>query len=322
MTRIESKHAKPTHLALALLVLLCASCNLPDYHPTTRFDVGAHVRDVAVYTDTLLAVTDEGLLTYDISAPEAPRALRTTRLGRGANCLIATGGIAYVGTDSGIAVCPISGGAPTTLYCCGTSQTVAGLTTDSTRLYAAAGDGVTIFGLATPESTHFIPVPGEPTGVARHDSRLFVSLNDWGVRILNMLPNDSFAFDTMHLGWHARAEGVTVSPGGYCIIPQGATGCLRCYTPAPDSNPFSGGGGGGNKSAYGAAATDGVEQAYVYLADSTAVTFTTITNRPGTGSFAEEFGPDLQGFTRRICIGGNGYLYTASGDAGIYIIRE
>jgi hypothetical protein len=115
---------------------------------------------------------------------------------------------------------------------------------------------------------------------------------------------------------------VTVSTGGYCIISQGDSGILTYYTPAPDSFPFGGGGGGGGKSAYAAAATDGVEQAAFYLADSSTVTFTEIINRPGTGSFSEEIGPDLHGFTRRICLGGNGYVYTASGDAGIYIIRE
>ena len=202
------------------------------------------------------------------------------------------------------------------------AQTVTGLTADPTRLFAATGDGVTVFKLAELESTRFIPLAGEPTGVARHDSRLFVSLDDWGLRVLNILPGDSFVLDTMHLGAHVRAEGVTVSSGGYCIISQGPSGVLTYYTPAPDSFPFGGGGGGGDRSAYAAAATDGVEQAAFYLADSSAVTFTEIVNRPGTVSFGEEIGPDLEGFTRSICLGGNGYVYTASGDAGIYIIRE
>jgi hypothetical protein len=313
---------KPRYLGLTLLALLTAGCDVYSRHATTRFDVGGHVRDVAAYKDTLVAVTDVSLLTYDISAPESPHALRVVALGRRANCLIVIDGIAYVGTDSGIAVCPVAGGTEAELHCSGASQAVAGLTADSTRLFAATGDGVTVFTLATPESTRFIPMVGGPTGVARHDSRLFVSLDDWGVRVLNILPGDSFALDTVHLGGHTRAEGVTVSSGGYCIIPQGTSGVLTQYTPAPDSFPFGGGGGGDGRSAYAAAATDGVEQAAFYLADSSAVTFTKIINRPGTVSFGEEIGPDLEGFTRRICVGGNGYVYTASGDAGIYIIRE
>ena len=313
---------KPRYLGLTLLALLTADCDVASRHATTRFDVAGHVRDVATYKDTLLAVTDVSLLTYDISAPESPRALRVVPLGRRANCLIAIGGIAYVGTDSGITVCPVAGGTEAELYCGGTNQAVAGLTADSTRLFAATGDGVTTFNLAELESTRFIPLAGGPTGVARHDSRLFVSLDDWGLRVMDILPGDSFVLDTVHLGAHTRAEGVTVSSGGYCIISQGPSGVLTCYTPAPDSFPFGGGGGGDNRSAYAAAATDGVEQAAFYLADSSAVTFTEIINRPGTASFGEEIGPDLEGFTRRICLGGNGYVYTASGDAGIYIIRE
>jgi hypothetical protein len=313
---------KPRYLALALLGLFALGCDVASRHATTRFDVTGHVRDVAAYKDTLLAATDVSLLTYDISEPESPRALGVVALGHRANCLIARDGKAYVGTDSGITVCPIAGGPATQLRCGGTNQAVSGLTTDSTRLYAAAGDGITVFRLATPESTQFIPMAGEPTGVARHDSRLFVSLDDWGVRVLNVLPGDSFVLDTVHLGDHTRAEGVTVSSGGYCIISQGPSGALTLYTPTPDSFPYGGGGGGGDRSAYATAATDGVEQAAFYLADSSAVSITEIINRPGTVSFSQEIGPDLEGFTRRICLGGNGYVYTASGDAGIYIIRE
>jgi hypothetical protein len=313
---------KSRYLALALLGLLAVGCDVPSRHTTTRFDVTGHVRDVAAYHDTLLAATDISLLTYDISVPESPRVLEVVPLSRRANCLIVNDGIAYVGTDSGIAVCPVAGGTMAELYCGGTSQSVAGLTADSARLFAATSDGVTVFRLAEPESARFIPMAGGPTGVARHDSRLFVSLDDWGLRVLDMLPGDSFVLDTLQLGAHTRAEGVTVSSGGYCIISQGPSGVLTYYTPAPDSFPFGGGGGGGDRSAYAAAATDGVEQATFYLADSSAVTFTKIINRPGTASFGEEIGPDLEGFTRRICLGGNGYVYTASGDAGIYIIRE
>jgi hypothetical protein len=313
---------KPRYLGLTLLALLTAGCDVYSRHATTQFDIAGDVRDVDAHEGTLLVAADSSLLTYDISVPDSPRALRVVPLGRRANCLLVIDGAVYVGTDSGVAVRPISRGTDAELFCGGTGQSVAALTADSTRLYAATADGITVFDLDSGAAVKYIPMAGEPTGVARHDSRLFVSLNDWGVRVFNMLPGDSFALDTLKLGEHCRAEGVTASPGGYLIISMGNTGVRTYYYPNPDSFPSGGGGGGGNRSAYGVAATDGVEQAAFYLADSTTVSVTQIINRPGTFSLSEEIGPDLQGFTRRICLGGNGYVYTASGDAGIYIIRE
>jgi hypothetical protein len=311
---------KPICLALTLLALLGARCNLFNSHPMTRFDVGANARDVFVYRDTLLVVADDYLLTYDVSSPKSPSLGKIAPLGRRTNCVAAKDGIAYVGTDSGVAVRPPPGGTPTELYCGGTSQAVTGLTTDSTRLYAASADGITVFRLATPESTKFVPLAGEPTGLARHDTRLFVSLHDWGVRVFNILPGDSFALDTLQLGRHNRAEGVTVSPGGYCVISQGDSGVDFYYSPTPDTVRMDGGAAGSDYSAYATAATDGVTKLAVYEADSSKVIVNQIDNAGGSVS-GEEL-PDLPGFTRRICLGGNGYVYTASGDAGIYIIRE
>jgi len=314
---------KPRYLVLALLVLLAVGCDVFNPRTTTHFQTSSNAVDVFARNDTLLvAAGDSSLLAFDISKPKEPRELWHANLGRDCRCVIAVGAAAYVGTDSGVAVYHLPTGDRTRQSVGGSSQVVTGLVVDSARLYAATADGVTVFSLTSPDPVRYIPMAGEPTGVARHDSRLFVSLRDWGVRVFNILPGDSFALDTLQLGRHCRAEGVTVSTGGYCIISQGDSGILTYYTPTPTSYPFGGGGGGGGRSAYAAAATDGVEQAAFYLADSSTVTFTEIINRPGTGSFSEEIGPDLHGFTRRICLGGNGYVYTASGDAGIYIIRE
>jgi hypothetical protein len=314
---------KPRYLALALLVLLAVDCDVFNPRTTTQFQTSSNAVDVFARNDTLLvAAGDSSLLAFDITKPKSPRELWHTNLGRDCRCVIAKGAAAYVGTDSGVVVYNLPTGDRTWQYVGGAGQVVTALAADSTRLFAATTDGVTVFDLTSPDPVKYIPMAGEPTGLARRDSRLFVSLRDWGVRVFNILPGDSFVLDTLRLGRHCRAEGVTVSTGGYCIISQGDSGILTYYTPAPDSFPFGGGGGGGGKSAYAAAATDGVEQAAFYLADSSTVTFTEIINRPGTGSFSEEIGPDLHGFTRRICLGGNGYVYTASGDAGIYIIRE
>jgi hypothetical protein len=314
---------KPRHFALALLGLLTAGCQVFNQRTATQFQTSSNAVDVFARNDTLLvAAGDSSLLAFDISKPEEPRELWRVALGRDCRCVIAVGASAYVGTDSGIILYSLSQSTRTRLPCGGTGQVVTSLTVDSTRLYAATADGITAFDLASSVAVKYLPMAGEPTGVARHDSRLFVSLDDWGVRVLNMLPGDSFILDTVHLGDHTRAEDVTVSSGGYCIISQGPSGVLTRYTPSPDSYSFAGGGGGDGRSAYAAAATDGVERAAFCLADSSTVAFTEIINRPGTGSFSEEIGPYLQGFTRRICLGGNGYVYTASGDAGIYIIKQ
>lgn len=270
----------------------------------------------------MLVAADGNLLTYDISSPKSPRALRVVPVGHKANCILAHAGTAYVGTDSGIVVSPIAGGNATALFCAGTSQTVAALTMDSTRLYAAAGDGITVFKLAAPDSARFIPLAGEPTGVARHDSRLFVSLRNWGVRVFNILPGDSFAMDTLKLGRHSRAEGVTLSPNGYCIISQGDSGVDVYYTPAPDTVQIEGGGGGGGTSAFAAAVAEEPKLLTIYEADSSIVEIEQLDNRSGASFGAERGFTEFTGFTRRTCVGGNGYVYTASGDAGIYIIRE
>ncbi len=307
----------------ALLVATSVTCDLFNPHATTRFDTGSNVRDVFVYNDTLLVAADTWLLAYDISRPKAPNIQWLTTLGRECRCVIARGGAAYVGTDSGVAVCPLSHGTQDTLYCGGTSQVITGLTADLTRLYAATGDGVTVFALSSPEPVKYIPLAGHPTGLARHDSRLFVSLHDWGVRVFNILPGDSFVLDTLQLGRHNRAEGVTVSAGGYCIISQGDSGVVVYYSPSPDSVGLCGGGGGGSLSTYATAATDGVQEVSIYVADSSTVTINKVINKPETRSSSVEMDfADFTGFTRRICRGGNGYVYTASGDAGVYIIRE
>jgi len=314
---------KPGYLALALLGLIAVGCD--DFTPrtATQFQTSSNTVDVFARNDTLLVATsDSGLLAFDISKPKEPRQLWRANLGRDCRCLITVGAAAYVGTDSGIVIYHIPTGDRTRQYAGGTSQVVTGLVADSTRLYAATADGITAFDLASSVAVKYIPLAGEPTGVARHDTRLFVSLRDWGVRMLSILPGDSFVLDTLQLGQHSGAEGVIVTANGFCVALQGNAGANFECTPAPDSIVWGGGGSGGNNSAYGAAATDGTEEVSVYVADSTRVEFTTITNKPGESSISTEEGSDLNGFTRRICLGGNGYVYTASGDAGIYIFRE
>ena len=306
----------------ALLVATSVTCDLFNPHATTRFDTGSNVRDVFVYKDTLLVAADTWLLAYDVAKPKAPSIQWLVNLGRECGCVIARDGAAYVGTDSGVTICPLSHGVLDTLYCGGTSQVVTGLAVDSIRLYAATPDGITVFRLAAPDSVRFVPLAGEPTGLARHDSRLFVSLRDWGVRVFNILPDDSLVLDTMQLGRHNRAEGVTASPGGYCIISQGDSGIVVLYSPSPDTIRTEGSAGGGPPT-YATAATDGVQRVSIYGADSSTVRIYGVIDKPDTFSFSEEGGfAEFTGFTRRICLGGNGYVYTASGEAGVYIIRQ
>lgn len=314
---------KSRYLALASLVLLAVGCDVFNPRTTTHFQTSSSVVDVFARNDTLLvAAGDSSLLAFDIAKPKAPRELWHVNLGRDGRCVIAKGAAAYVGTDSGVVVYNLPTGDRTWQYVGGAGQVVTGLAADSTRLFAATADGVTVFDLTSPDPVKYIPMAGEPTGLARRDSRLFVSLRDWGVRVFNILPGDSFVLDTLRLGRHCRAEGVTASAGGYCIISQGDSGTSTYYTPSPDSFGPGGGGGGSNTSSFAAAATDGVQEVSFYTADSSTVTVNKIINKPGEVSFSGEVGPDLSGFTRRICLGGNGYVYTASGDAGIYIIRE
>ena len=314
---------KPRYLALALLGLLAVGCDVYTPRAATHFQTSSSVVDLFARNDTLLvAAADSMLLAYDISSPKEPRELWRAALGRDCRRVIAVGEAAYVGTDSGIVIYHIPTGDRTRQYAGGMSQVVTGLVADSTRLYAATADGVTVFSLTSPDPVKYTPMAGEPTGVARHDKRLFVSLRDWGVRMFSILPGDSFVLDTLQLGQRTRAEDVTVTANGFCISLQGESGPNFEYTPAADSIVWGGGSGRGNTSAYAAAATDGTEKVSVYIADSSGVTFTTITNKPGEGSLSTGPGLDLTGFTRRICLGGNGYVYTASGDDGIYIIQE
>ena len=313
---------RPSLLSLVLLALLASNCDLFNPHPTTLFDTFGPALDVFARNDTLLvAVGDSGLLGYDITKPKAPRELWRADIGRTCECVIAAGSDAFVGTDSGVLVYSLVSGGRTWLRCGGTSQFVTGLAADSTRLYVAAIDGVTVFDLSSAKPVRYVPVTGEPTGVARHDSRLFVPLRDWGVCVFNVLPGDSLAIDTLRLGRRCRAEGVTASAGGYWIISQADSGFLVVYSPTVDTVRLDA--AGGSIVTYAAAVTDGVENLSIYTADSVAVTLYKIVNRPDFRSFSSEGGfGEFTGFTRRICLGDNGYVYTASGDAGMYIIRE
>jgi hypothetical protein len=315
---------RPSLLPVVLLALLASGCDIFNRHVTTRFDTRVSTLDVFSRNDTLLvAAGDSGLLAFDISKPKAPRELWRAVLGRDCRCVIAAGGAAYIGTDSGVVVYLLASGGRTRLYAGGASQVVTGLAVDSARLYAATPDGITVFNLTAPDPVSFVPLAGEPTGLARRDSRLFVSLRDWGVRVFSVLPGDSLALDTLRLGRHNRAEGVTASPGGYCIISQGDSGVVVYYSPSPDTVRFDAAGSGSSLSTYATAATDGVQEVSIYVADSSTVTIDKVINRPETHSFSGEMDfAEFTGFTRRICRGGNGYVYTASGDAGVYIIRE
>ena len=207
---------RPSLLPVVLLALLASSCDLFNPHATTRYEMNANALDVFARNDTLLvAAGDSGLIGYDISKPKAPRELFRARLGRDCRSVIAAGGAAYVGTDSGVVAYDFASGTQTRLYAGGTNQVVTGLAADADRLYAATTDGVTVFSFAAPDPLRFVPLAGEPTGVARHDSRLFVSLNDWGVCILNILAGDSLVLDGLRLGLQCHADGVTASPSGY-----------------------------------------------------------------------------------------------------------
>lgn len=313
---------KPRYLTLALLVLLAVGCDVFNPRTTTQFQTSSSTVDVFARNDTLLvAAGDSSLLAFDITKAKAPRELWHTNLGRDCRCVIAVGAAAYVGTDSGVVVYNLPTGDRTRQYVGGTGQVATALTADSTRLFAATADGVTVFDLTSPDPVKYIPMAGEPTGLARRDSRLFVSLRDWGVQVLNILPGDSFVLDTLRLGRRCRAEGVTVSPGGYCIISQGDSGIDMYYSPTPDTTQIEGGGGGGGTSAFASAATEEPKLVTFYEAESSKVEIYQLDNRSGVSFGGEDFA-SFTGFTRRICLGGNGYVYTASGNAGIYIIRE
>ena len=278
----------------ALLVATSITCDLFNPHATTRFDTRGSALDVFARNDTLLvAAGDSGLLAFDISKPKAPRELWRIVVTSYCRCVTAENGVAYIGTNAGVVAYGLAHGTRAQFPCGGTSQVVTGLAVDSTRLYAAASDGVTVFSLAAPDSAKFVPLAG-----------------------------DSLALDTLQLGKHNRAEGVIMSPGGYCIISQGDSGVVVYHSPTPDSVELNGGGGGASQPTYATAATDGVRQVYIYEADSSTVVISNLDERGGASFGSEMDFAKFTGFTRRICIGGNGYVYTASGDAGVYIIRE
>jgi hypothetical protein len=314
----------------ALMVATSVTCDLFNKHPTSRYQTTGNALDLVSRNDTLFVVQgDTGLLLLDISNPKSPRELWWTCRGAGyyCRCLALGDSTILVGTDDGAFGIELGGsGGFFTLHPQGDSQAVTALLWDSTRLYMASADGISVFDVTrswVPDAIGFIPMAGHPTGLARRDSRLFVSLQDWGVRVFNVLPGDSLVLDTLQLGRHNRAEGVTVSAGGYCIISQADSGVVVYYSPTPDTVDLCGGGGGSSLSTYATAATDGAREVTIYSADSSSVTINKLTDGPDGGSFGGEVGfADFTGFTRRICRGGNGYVYTASGDAGVFIIRE
>jgi hypothetical protein len=314
---------RPRLWPLLLLALLTTDCDVLLSPRTTHFAMHDGALDVFARNDTLLvAARDSGLLALDISRPISPREMWRADIGRVCNCVLAVGSAAFVGTDSGVLCYGLTVGDRTWLRCGGTSQAVCGLAADSLRLYAATDDGVTVYDLDSREMVRFVALAGLPRGLARHDSRLFVALRDWGVCLLHLLPGDSFSLDTLRLGNHARSEGVTVSAAGYCVVSQADSGFSLYYTPFPDTVRFVAGGGGGF-AAYSAALTDDTAEVSIYTADSSEVRLNRLVKRPGSLFFSDEgdFG-QFAGFSRRICLGGNGYAYTASGDAGMYIIRE
>ncbi|MCX6844665.1 MAG: hypothetical protein NTX53_20570 [candidate division WOR-3 bacterium] len=317
-------------LVVTLLAATSITCDLFNRHPTSRYATADIAWDVAARNDTLVvAQNDSGILFLDISNPKSPQHLQRLILFKKCVCVAFGARTVYAGLNKGLYGFNLEGsGGVFSLSPLGESAGVTALLEDSTRLYMASADGISVFDVThswVPDAIGFVPLAGRPTGLARHDSRLFVSLRDWGVRVFNVCPEESLGLvlDTTQLGKHNRAEGVTVSAGGYCIISQGDSGVVVYYSPTPDTVDLCGGGGGGSLSTYATAATDGVQEVSIYVADSSTVTIDKVINKPGTSSFSVEMDfADFTGFTRRICRGGNGYVYTASGEAGVYIIRE
>jgi len=315
----------------ALLVATAVTCDIFNRHPTTRFATADLALDVAVRNDTLVvAQNDSGILFLDISNPKSPQHLQRLILFKKCVCVAFGDSTVYAGLNKGLYGFDLRGtGGVFSLSPLGESAGVTALLEDSTRLYMASADGISLFDVTrswVPDAIRFYPLAGHPTGLARHDSRLFVSLRDWGVRVFNIMPGESLelVLDTIRLGRHNRAEGVTCTPGGYCIIAQGDSGMIAIYTPTPDSVGSHGGGGAGGAgtASYATAAAGDAKETSIYTADSSTVTFNKITYGATGGSISGEVGTNLEGFTRRICLGGNGYIYTASDDAGVYIIRQ
>ncbi len=224
---------KPRLLAVVVLALLAAGCDFFNSHPTSRYATSGQALDVAARNDTLfVAQGDSGLLFLDISNPRSPRHLSRINMFSECRCLALGASVVYVGIEEDAYALNLSDGGVHRVEPQGDSQTIAALLEEPGRLFVAAADGISLFDAnpGAPIPSRFIPVPGHPTGLARHDSRLFVSLRDWGVRVFNILPGDSFALDTVHLGKRNRAEGVTVSEAGYCIISQADSGVVVYYS--------------------------------------------------------------------------------------------
>jgi hypothetical protein len=313
------------YLALVAALLLSSGCDLFSRHETTRFAINGDVLDVAVRNDTLLVgVGDSGLLVFDIARPWAPREMLHVVPGR--RCLRVLWGAdaVYAGTDSGVALWTPGSNAWSWLYSTGASQTVTGMALGSDRLYVSFTDGIGLFEVSTGSALRFVPLPGNPTDVALHDSRLLVALRDRGACLFDLLPGDSLEPDTLFLGRHNRAEGVAFSASGHCIVSQGDSGVTLFYSPAADTIRLRGAvGPSEGRSAYGVVAVNKGEEVVVYVADSTDLTTIRMLDKADTFDLsAENRFPGLEGFTRRVCMGGNGFVYTASGDAGVYIIRQ
>jgi hypothetical protein len=315
---------------LVILSLICASlnCGLFSRRCIWRYPAAVMALDVAARNDTLVvAQGDSGLVFLDISSPTSPRHLqRLAPLSR-CNCVAFGGSTVYVGTDEYCYGFSLATGGDFRLVPLGDSARVTALVEDSTLLYVASDDGISIFDVAhssVPSAVGFVPLAGRPTGLARRDSRLFVSLQDWGVRVCDIGTAEALAVvpETLTLGRHSRAEGVTVTTSGYCIAAQGDSGVVIYYTPTPDTViPL--GGGGSSYPSYSTAATGGLSEVLIYASDSSTITLLKLIERTDSGSITIDGGlGKLDGFTRRICLANNGYVYSASGEAGIYIVGE
>jgi hypothetical protein len=159
-----------------------------------------------------------------------------------------------------------------------------------------------------------VDLPNTCADISRPDWRVFCATPGYGVlRIYYYYPGDSVNVGVNRLS--ENAFGVSATAGGICLIAQGEAGIAEWDTPNQSGEYFK------RQIDTRGRAMKAVwdDIAYVYVCDSSGLDVLHFDWEPGTVEETHYY--SLEGFTRRAVLAG-GYVYTASGDAGVWMVKQ
>ncbi|MCX6841894.1 MAG: hypothetical protein NTX53_06415 [candidate division WOR-3 bacterium] len=320
MTRLAPLASRFLPLAsrLSLLVLLAAGCGLFKQRPVWHYDTPGQAMDICIHNSVAyIADGDSGLLALSLDGRTTPTRLWRLDLGK-AIAVAATDSVVYVGRDhGGFTVVDLS-----TRYCMsfsdpGTDGGVVAFVVESLRLYVGGKEGLSVYDISDRWHMNLIQsidLPNNCADICRPDWRVFCAMPGYGVlRIYYYYPGDSVNVGINRLG--EDAFGVSATAGGICLIGQGQYGIAEWGTPNMSEEYFV-----RNIDTRGhayKAVWDDI--AYVYVCDSLGLDVLHFDWEPGTVKETHYY--TLDGNTRRAALA-YGYVYTASGDAGVWIVKQ